>query len=88
VAALRTQPGTRFPHAWIEHQGQRRSTLDLFGSSFVSIGGPSAPKLDTGGAYRAGTDFQFIDEAVTWHGLTGRPDEDVLSIRPDGFIAT
>lgn len=87
VGALRAQPGTRFPHAWIEHQGQRRSTLDLFGQAYVSIGGARAPRPAAGKACRAGIDFRFMDEGVTWQSLTGLADEDALSIRPDGFVA-
>lgn len=86
VDSLRAQPGTRFPHAWIEHQGQRRSTLDLFGASHVSIAGPLAARPDDELVYRAGSDFRFIDDAVTWNSLTGLSELDVLSVRPDGFV--
>lgn len=86
VNALRAQPGTRFPHAWIEHRRQRRSTLDLFGSSFVAIGGPSAPRREGDPSYLAGIDFWFINESVTWRSLTGLADDDVVVIRPDGFV--
>ncbi|RBO90934.1 FAD-dependent monooxygenase [Pseudochrobactrum asaccharolyticum] len=87
VDSLRAQPGTRFPHAWIEHEGLRRSTLDLFGTSHVSITGPLAARPDGKFTYKAETDFRFIDDAVTWNSLTGLPDEDALSVRPDGFVA-
>jgi len=86
VSKLRAQPGTRFPHAWIDLRGERKSTLDLFGSSFVSIGGPWSPKSTSSNAYRVGIDFQFLDEAESWHGLTGRPDDSVIHVRPDGFV--
>ncbi|KQV29324.1 hypothetical protein ASC97_23605 [Rhizobium sp. Root1203] len=86
VDALRAQPGTRFPHAWIGHQGHRRSTLDLFGSSFVAIGGPSAPRRIGVPSYLAGTDFLFVDESVTWRSLTGLADDEAALIRPDGFV--
>ncbi len=86
VDMLCAQPGTRFPHAWIEHKGQRRSTLDLFGTSFTSMIGPAATRPDTEVVYRAGIDFRFVDEAVTWNSLTGLPDDSALSIRPDGFV--
>ncbi len=86
VDMLCAQPGTRFPHAWIEHKGQRRSTLDLLGTSFTSIIGPTAVRPDEDIVFRAGTDFRFVDEAVSWNSLTGLPDDGVLSIRPDGFV--
>ena len=87
VESLRAQPGTRFPHAWIEYQGRRCSTLDLFGDGYVSIGGAHAPRPETGPAYRTNIDFRFIDELVTWRALTGLTDDDAVSIRPDGFVA-
>lgn len=33
------RPGRRAPHLWVEHQGKRISTLDLFGKSFVLLAG-------------------------------------------------
>ena len=36
------RPGTRAPHLWIQRKGEQISTLDLFGKSFVAIGGPDA----------------------------------------------
>lgn len=86
VASLRAQPGTRFPHAWIDHQGKRRSTLDLFGKGDVSIGGARAPRPATGIGYRVGSDFRFLDDGVTWQSLTGLADDAAVSIRPDGFV--
>ena len=36
----RGAPGTRAPHLWLERDGERISTLDLFGRSFVLLAGP------------------------------------------------
>ena len=33
-------PGTRAPHLWIERDGRRISTLDLFGTAFVVLASP------------------------------------------------
>lgn len=60
VAALKAQVGTRFPHAWIERDGTRCSTLDLFGEGETAIGGPAATE-----ALRAGVDFRFLDAGWT-----------------------
>ncbi len=84
VDALRAQPGTRFPHAWIGHGGERRSTLDLFGRDAVRIGGPAAP---AGDALRAGIDFRFLDDGVDWRSLTEADDTALIEVRPDGFVA-
>ena len=35
------RPGTRAPHLWIQRDGRRVSTLDLFGRSFVVLAGPA-----------------------------------------------
>ncbi|WP_025136161.1 FAD-dependent monooxygenase [Achromobacter sp. DH1f] len=86
VPALRAQPGTRFPHAWIEHLGQRRSTLDLFGEGYVTLGGAQAPRPAAGTSYRVGSDFRFTDDGVTWQSLTGLADDAALTIRPDGIV--
>jgi putative polyketide hydroxylase len=39
VDGLRGQPGTGVPHAWIQCEGQRVSTLDLLGSGFTMLTG-------------------------------------------------
>ncbi len=84
VDALRTQVGTRFPHAWIEVGGRRRSTLDLLGPEGVALGGPDA----VGEVLRAGRDFRFLDEGVDWSGLTADAAGEVVKIRPDGFVGS
>ena len=84
VDALRAQPGTRFPHAWIEHGGAKRSTLDLFGRDTVRMAGPAAP---SGDVLRAGIDFRFLDEGMDWRSLTEADDAAIVEVRPDGFVA-
>lgn len=86
VEHLSAQPGTRFPHAWIEMNGERRSTLDLFGASFVSLCGPKASRPLQGTVYRAGEDFRFLDEKTHWMSLTNASEESVITVRPDGFV--
>ena len=94
VELLSGQPGTRFPHAWIEHQGKRISTLDLFGSGYVLLQGPSSdvrhqPMQDTTvPSYKVGSDFRFSEGEVTWSTLTGLADNEALLIRPDGFVSS
>src|SRR6185369_2031990 len=38
----RGRPGSRAPHVWLEKQGRRISTLDLFRGPFVLLAGPDA----------------------------------------------
>jgi 2-polyprenyl-6-methoxyphenol hydroxylase-like FAD-dependent oxidoreductase len=91
--------GTRAPHAWVTRHGERISTLDLFGSRFVVIGGagsqswlqavaasaeaPSVPGRID--TYQVGVDgFEDPDGALaSAYDLTGG----VVLIRPDGFVA-
>nr|WKF60303.1 Aklavinone 12-hydroxylase RdmE [Paraburkholderia busanensis] len=72
VAHLQAQTGTRFPHAWIRVDGQRVSTLDLFGDSYVLMAGPAASvrasrerslNRKTPIVYIAGKDFDFDEES-------------------------
>ncbi|MBE7157506.1 MAG: FAD-dependent monooxygenase [Rhodospirillales bacterium] len=87
VEKLEAQEGTRFPHASIEVDGKRQSTLDLFGSlNGTILAGPKATQ-PTPNTLQANKDFHFLDEGVTWHSLTGSSDETVIEIRPDGFVA-
>ncbi|MEG3159361.1 FAD-dependent monooxygenase [Sphingomonas sp. LB2R24] len=86
VAVLQGQAGTRFPHAWIDVGGERRSTLDLFGSTPVAIGGPASESPSTGRFYRDGIDFAFTEGGVSWESLTRQADDAVIYVRPDGFV--
>ena len=38
-AELTGQPGTRAPHVWLERNGERLSTIDLFGCRYVLLTG-------------------------------------------------
>ncbi|QHD06948.1 FAD-dependent monooxygenase [Pseudomonas sp. R76] len=87
VDALRAQPGTRFPHTWIEWKGERHSTLDLFGRSYVAVCGPSAEKLADVVSYRVGDDFRFLEEGFDWRQLTGLENDGVVMVRPDGIVS-
>jgi chorismate mutase-like protein len=53
----RGRPGSRAPHLWLERGGQRISTVDLFGRSFVLLAAPSgaawvAAARDAANAFR------------------------------------
>jgi 2-polyprenyl-6-methoxyphenol hydroxylase-like FAD-dependent oxidoreductase len=76
------RPGTRAPHVWIEYEGRRISTLDLFGRTFVLLTGPEAkpPKMDQD------ADVQRIDDPAFLEAYGITPSGTVL-VRPDGFVA-
>ena len=82
------RPGHRAPHLWL---GSGRSTLDLFGESFVALTDPAGRQaLDTAaGAARATgipLDVRIIG-AAAWHGLYGVEQGGVVLVRPDGYVA-
>ena len=85
-------PGSRVPHAWLEREGRRVSTLDLGGSGFALLGGPSAQGW-CAAAERLGLPAFSIasepagDSGRAWHLAAGVGDEGALLVRPDGFVA-
>ncbi len=83
VDSLKAERGTRFPHAWIEKDGQKQSILDLFKNETTTLGGPEA---EARLCLRAGHDFHFLDDGITWQTLTACPDNGTVNIRPDGFV--
>jgi len=94
---LTGRPGTRAPHIWLEHQGRRISTLDLFGSRFVLLAGAEGEIwCDTArtlavrlgldlATYRIGGDL--IDLDGHWSASYGVTPEGAVLVRPDGFVA-
>ena len=53
--ATRGMPGTRAPHLWIERDGRRISTLDLFGTAFVVLASPRGQRVARRGRERGGS---------------------------------
>ena len=95
---MRGEPGTRLPHAWVQRDGHRVSTLDLLGKGFT---------LFTGGAgddWLAAADSvsQFLGVSIAvqrigpntgigdidgkWAAITGLSGEGALLVRPDDFV--
>jgi 2,4-dichlorophenol 6-monooxygenase len=96
-----TQPGRRLPHAWLEKDGRRLSTLDLLGTQggYILIAG-SAPagwqeaaaivqdKYGIGITVVAiGADDGYRDVDGTWSRLRELDDRGAVLVRPDQFIA-
>ena len=95
----RGRPGSRAPHLWLDRDGRRVSTLDLFGSSFVLLSGSegagwcdaaeAATKKFPGlrlDAYRVGTSGVRDPEGrfPKDYGVTA---SGAVLVRPDGFVA-
>ncbi len=88
------RPGARAPHAWVERDGQRISTLDLFGRNFTLLAGPrgdawreqarlaKATLGITVDVYQQGADL--AGDFTTAYGIG---PEGATLIRPDGYVA-
>jgi putative polyketide hydroxylase len=82
----RGRPGTRAPHMFLDHEGRRISTLDLFGGNFALLTGPQ------GHAWReCATEIIDLDvhtiqqpEFPEAYGIT---ESGAVLVRPDGFVA-
>ncbi|MEV4896270.1 FAD-dependent monooxygenase [Nonomuraea sp. NPDC055795] len=84
------RPGTRAPHLVIERHGVERSTVDLFGGSFVLLTDDVAwteAAEEAGGlvAHRFGGDLTDVDGL--FHHRYGVGPGGAVLVRPDGHIA-
>lgn len=94
---LSARPGSRAPHLIVEHNGQRISTLDLFGKNFVLLtGGNSAPWVEAARRIEERTAFGLAchcfggdvkDIENRWPTAYGVEEDGAVLIRPDGFVA-
>jgi hypothetical protein len=96
ITELTGQPGTRAPHIWLTHDGQRLSTIDLFGRDYVLLTGPEggtwvdAARSVTGariGVHRIGGDGDLADSEGRWSEAYGVTAGGAVLVRPDGFVA-
>jgi 2-polyprenyl-6-methoxyphenol hydroxylase-like FAD-dependent oxidoreductase len=93
------RPGSRAPHLWFERDGQRVSTIDLFGRSFVLLTGPAGADWAKAApeATKSFNGLVFSTHVVgrgdlsdpgqrfaTSYGIT---DSGTTLVRPDGFVA-
>jgi len=90
------RPGTRAPHLVLERDGQRLSSLDLFGRGFVLLCGPGgsdwadaigrlANPLVT--VHQIGTPASWQEPAGAFAEAYGISPEGAVLVRPDGFVA-
>jgi len=93
------RPGHRAPHVWLEREGKRISTLDLFGRGFVLLTGPegsawSGSAVDAG--ERFGIDIEthaigeggdYADADGNWAQQYGVSEDGAVLVRPDGHVA-
>ena len=93
---LHGEPGTRVPHAWVQRDGERISTLDLLGTGFTLITGTAGtPWVAAAESVSRSLDVP-IDVCIVgadvsdadgrWAKLTGLSPEAALLVRPDDFV--
>jgi hypothetical protein len=93
------RPGHRAPHLWLEREGKRSSTLDLFGRGFTLLAGPHGREWAEGAAEvgeRFGVEIEahtiadgrdYADVDGSWGKHYGVADGGAVLVRPDGHVA-
>jgi putative polyketide hydroxylase len=92
------RPGSRATHVWLERNGERTSTIVLFGACFVLLTGaeggawvhagarlasPDRPELV---AHRIGGGGEFADPDRRWQEIYGVEPGGAVLVRPDGHV--
>jgi putative polyketide hydroxylase len=92
-------PGCRAPHIWLERAGQRLSTLDLFGTSFVLLAGRTGTSWCQAAAeaartrraplyaFTVGPKGDLVDPEGSWATTYGVEQKGAVLVRPDGHVA-
>ena len=93
------RPGSRAPHVWLECDGERISTLDLFGRGFVLLAGAQGQCWYEAAtelarvievplrSFRIGRGGDLTDLDQTWATIYGIEEDGALLVRPDGYVA-
>ncbi|MFI7122069.1 FAD-dependent monooxygenase [Amycolatopsis sp. NPDC049868] len=89
------RPGTRIPHAWLDADGERVSTLDMVGTDFLMLTGPDGEFWQEAAAVVAaahGIGLRTIqigeDEAgKAWLAESELTSTGALLVRPDAIVA-
>jgi hypothetical protein len=93
------RPGSRAPHTWLEREGKRISSLDLFARAFVLLAGPDGERWCDAAraaaarfigleleAYRVGGGG-LLDPQGQFATAYGLSPSGATLVRPDGFVA-
>ena len=86
------------PHAWVQRDGHRVSTLDLLGKGFTLFTGgagdawsPAADSVSKSlgvpiAVHRIGPNTAIRDIDGKWAAITGLSSDGALLVRPDDFV--
>ncbi len=92
------RPGHRAPHVWLERDGERVTTLDLFGRGFTLLAGPQGEGWVEGAgvagkriavdvrAHAVGGKGDYVDVDGDWTGKYGVSVDGAVLVRPDGHV--
>jgi 2-polyprenyl-6-methoxyphenol hydroxylase-like FAD-dependent oxidoreductase len=92
------RPGSRAPHVWLARDGERLSTIDLFGRNFVLLTGPTgaawrdaaarpgSPARPALVSYTIGSGGDFTDPEARWQAAYGIESGGAVLVRPDGYV--
>ena len=92
------RPGARAPHVWLEREGNRVSTIDLFGDGFtLLVGSKGRPWKQAAERLMSdlGIDFKSViigDDGLQepleqWRLAYGIDEWGAVLVRPDGYVA-
>ena len=93
------RPGSRAPHVWLERDGERLSTIDLFDQDFTLLAGPAGRAWDQAGSlvaeqfqvplrsYCVGEEGNVRDVHSDWAATYGVTADGAVLVRPDGYVA-
>jgi putative polyketide hydroxylase len=82
---LHGEPGTRVPHAWVQRDGERVSTLDLLGRGFTLFTGEARDAWVGAAATASASLGVLVDVQCVGPNAVVR-DEGALLVRPDDFV--
>ena len=92
------RPGSRAPHVWLERDGTKLSTIDLFGRGFVLLTGPAGKPWRAGGraaatalrvpldAFTVGAGDDLHDGENAWAVAYGVDPDGAVLVRPDAHV--
>jgi putative polyketide hydroxylase len=93
------RPGSRAPHVWLERDGTRMSTIDLFGRGFVLLAGRDGKAWRDSGravaaslgvpleAFTVGGGNGVADVDGAWPNAYGVEANGAVLVRPDAHVA-